>query len=92
MTKFENLHPIFKAYVFTVITFATIHLTISNLYAMFNGAWDELNYFHVLAIDVLWPALGHGMFNFWLSQVLCWMVLLFWVSFFWRKRKAGTAE
>lgn len=92
--KLDTLHPIFKAVIFTIIPFASLHLIISNVYAFVNGAWDELNYFHILAIDLIWPELGHGMANFWLSQVMCWSVYIWWVLYLWRKyqkAKAGDA-
>lgn len=77
---------VFKALMLTVFPLGSLHLFISNIYAFTTGDWDQLNYFHILAIDLVFPELGHGVVNFWISQV-CWLVFFFWLWYLYRQSK-----
>ena len=56
-------HPLGKAVWYAIVLFAVTHLALSLFYAIFNGDPNYANMFHVLSIDLIWPALGRGGLN-----------------------------
>jgi hypothetical protein len=53
-------HPFGKAVWYAIVLFAVTHLALSLFYGIFNGDPNFANMFHVLGIDLFWPALGKG--------------------------------
>ena len=56
-------HPFSKAVWYAIVLFAVTHLALSLFYGIFNGDPNFANMFHVLGVDLIWPALGKGGLN-----------------------------
>jgi hypothetical protein len=69
---------------FTILTFATTHLLIDYLTAIFAGQYNNANVFNIIDINLLFPSLGSGWVTFWWSQVLA--VVVFTSIFVWRQK------
>jgi hypothetical protein len=68
---------------FTILTFATTHLTIDYLTALFAGQTDNANVFNIIDVNLLFPTLGTGTAAFWWSQLMA--VAVFVSIFVWRQ-------
>lgn len=83
--KIDSLPIPIRCFAYTVITSGIIHLTIIHI-AAFTGDWQQLNYFHVLGFDLIWPELGKGTSNLLFSQLFC-LLPVIWFWYFTRQKK-----
>lgn len=63
-------HPFGKAVWYAIVLFAVTHLALSLFYGIAHGDPDFANMFHVLGIDLFWPALGTGGLNALLGVIM----------------------
>lgn len=89
--KIDSLPIPIRALAYTIFILGSIHLTIAHFAAFVFGDWQQINHFHILAVDIIWPELGKGIPNMLLSQIF-WVVPIFWFWYFKRQKGSTKAE
>lgn len=89
--KIDSLPIPIRIFAYTIFMLGSIHLIISNVAAFVFGDWEQINYFHILAIDLIWPQLGKGATNTLISQIF-WIVPIFWLWYFIRQSRAAKRQ
>lgn len=86
--KIDSLPIPLRTIAYTLAPLGVIHITISYCAAIFYGDWQQINFFHTMALDVIWPELGRGTTNLLISQLFL-LVPVFWFCYFmWQKKTA----
>lgn len=83
---YKYLSIIKKATIYIIVPLGLMHIIISHIYAVITGSYEEINYFHILAIDLIFPSLKNGLRNTLLSQLI-YVIPISWVTFLYIKEK-----